>query len=65
VDLYMVLILQIPSISSRIWNADDAHPTIVGAGCLLTVFTCYFLRYAYWWEIALVGMLGGHLFLHS
>lgn len=62
-DLVMVLVLGVDSISWRTWEATAAHPTLIGAGVLATVGVCWLVR-TFWPSVLFAGMLGGHLFTH-
>lgn len=63
IDLYLVLVLHIQSISWRIWEACLAHPTLTVAGTLATVGVCRLVSHR-WGLVFLAGFLGGHLFTH-
>ena len=62
-DLFLVLVLKVKSISMATWIAAQAHPTLITAGTLVTVFICVVLvkenapGYA-----CFMAAMGGHLF---
>jgi hypothetical protein len=62
-DLVLVLVLRVESISSRVWDATAAHPTLIAAGVLATVLVCW-LVHSSWRMVFFAGLLGGHLFIH-
>jgi hypothetical protein len=63
VDLFLVLVLHVKSISLSTWIAENAHPTLIGAGVLAGVGICYLVR-SEWRLVMFAGILTGHLFLH-
>jgi len=63
-DVYMVLVLGIESISSRIWRACEQHDTLIAAGMLATVGIAFLVR-RYRWMVLFTGIMGGHLFTHG
>lgn len=63
-DLYLVLIAKVDSISWRTWVAEDAHPTLIGAGVLAGIGVCYLVR-RNWRLVMFNGLMTGHLFFHS
>jgi len=62
-DLVLVLVLNVDSISWRTWEAAEAHPTLSVAGVFATVLVCWLVR-GRWGLVMFAGFLGGHLFSH-
>jgi len=62
-DLVLVLVLRVKSISLRTWLATEAHPTLLVAGTLATVGVCALVSGS---PVLLffAAFLGGHLFAH-
>ena len=63
-DLYMVGVLGVRSISSRIWDAQVGHPAITTLGVLLSVGVGYLVR-RWGWMVFVTGVVCGHLFVHT
>ena len=63
-DVILVEILNVPSISSRIWSAEGSHATIRVAITLSFVLIGYLVR-SNLWAFALSMILLGHLALNE
>jgi hypothetical protein len=60
-DLFLVLILKVKSISMATWIAAQNHPTLIMAGTLGTVGLCYLLQDNVI-EACFMAAMGAHLF---
>lgn len=62
-DLFLVLVLRVKSISMATWIAAQAHPTLITAGTLGTVFICWILVNGdHPIHACFMAGMGGHLF---
>ena len=63
IDLILVLVLHVQSISLTTWIAEYQHPTLIAFGVIVTIFVAWLVR-SNWRMVLMAGLLGGHLFIH-
>jgi hypothetical protein len=63
-DIFMVFVWQVRSITGHVRATCDEHQTVIVAGILATVGIAYLVRH-WWWMVLYTGIMGGHFFAYN
>lgn len=63
-DLILVFVLEVRSITGRIREASEEHQAVLVAGVLASVGIGYLVRH-WWWMVFYTGIMCGHFFAYN